>query len=149
MIRENKIANQKEYLQLILKDHLIKAPFNGVALEKFISVGENVFPGTPLVDILDISSLYIEIFIEEKEITSLKLKQRAQIVVDGLEDRELSGVISYFGKKAEFSPKYVISEKERKSLLYRVKVAIDRNHETFKIGMPVTIILSIEKKINP
>jgi hypothetical protein len=35
----------------------------------------------------------------------------------------------------------VISEKERKSLLYRVKIAIDRDIDLFKIGMPVTVIL--------
>lgn len=140
-IQSRKIENQREYLQLLLRDHRIKSPVQGVLMETFVARGENVFPGTPLVDLLNTASLYIDVFIEEREISSLKLGQRARIIVDGMEDRALSGSVSYFGKKAEFSPKYVISEKERKSLLYRVKIAIDRDISLFKIGMPVTVIL--------
>jgi HlyD family secretion protein len=141
-IQSQKIENQREYLQLILKDHQIKSPVQGILMETFVSPGENVFPNTPLVDLLDTSSLYVEIFIEEQEITSLELGQRARIIVDGMENADLSGSIRFFGKKAEFSPKYVISEKERKSLLYQVKIAIDRDIDLFKIGMPVTILLN-------
>ena len=141
-IQTQKNENRKEYLQLIMKDHRVKSPVKGIVLEKFISEGENIFPNSPLVDILDSASLYVEIFIEEQEMACLRLGQRARIIVDGLEEKELTGVVSYFGKKAEFSPKYVISEKERKSLLYEVKIAIDRENDLFKIGMTVTIILN-------
>jgi len=98
------------------------------------------------MDILDTSSLYVEIFIEEKEISSLKLNQQVQIVIDGREDKKLSGVITYFGKKAEFSPKYIISEKERKALLYQVKIGIRKDVELFKVGMPVTVIINKTEK---
>ncbi len=141
-VRTQKIENQRKYFQLILKDHRIKSPVEGILMETFISTGENVFPNTPLVDILDTSSLFVEIFIEEQEMSSLELGQRARIIMDGLEEKDLSGTVSFFGKKAEFSPKYIISEKERKSLLYRVKITIDRDIDRFKIGMPVTIILT-------
>jgi len=144
-IQTRKIENQREYLRLILKDHQIKSPVNGILIETFISSGESVFPTTPLADILDTSTLFVEIFIEEREMSALKLGQRARIIIDGMEERELSGLVSFFGKKAEFSPKYVISEKERKFLLYRVKIAIDRDIKLYKIGMPVTVILTRNK----
>jgi HlyD family secretion protein len=140
-LQAQKIENQRKYLRLILKDHQVNSPVSGILIETFISPGESVFPNTPLADILDTSTLFVEIFIEEREMSSLRLGQRARIIVDGMEDRELSGSVSFFGKKAEFSPKYVISEKERQSLLYRVKIAIDRDIDVFKIGMPVTVVL--------
>jgi HlyD family secretion protein len=139
-IQKERAGNKKEYLELVLNDHHIKAPAAGVIVEKFVSAGENVFPNSSIVDILDISGIYVEVFIEEREISSLKLNQAAQIFVDGLEDKEISGVISYFGKKAEFSPKYIVSEKERKSLLYRVKVRVEKGVDFLKVGMPVTIV---------
>ena len=89
--------------------------------------------------------MYIEIFIEESELAALTLGQKARIQIDGLEHRDLFGKIAYFGKKAEFSPKYVISEQERKSLLYQVKIAISTDFDLFKIGMPVTVILFRKK----
>lgn len=146
-IQKEKAQNKKEYLELVLKDHHIQAPAAGVIMEKFISAGENVFPNSAVVDILNITSLYIEVFIEEGEISSLKLNQQAHIMVDGLKDKEVSGVISYFGKKAEFSPKYIVSEKERKSLLYRVKVRVEKGVDFLKVGMPVTVVFkSVDNK---
>jgi len=141
-IRKEKIENKREYLHLMLQDHAIHAPVTGVVIEKFVSEGETVFPGTAVADILDISSLYVEIFIEEAEISRLKLNQPARIHVDGT-DKELTGTISLFGKKAEFSPKYIISEKERKSLLYQVKVTVRDPESILKIGMPVTVIFEV------
>jgi HlyD family secretion protein len=138
-IKSENIQNRKEYLNLQLEDHIIASPVSGVVLEKFVSEGETVFPGTPLADILDRFSLYVETFLEESELSRLELGQQVDILVDGMEDRVFSGTITHFGQKAEFSPKYIISEKERRSLLYRVKVGLSRDLEVFKLGMPVTV----------
>jgi HlyD family secretion protein len=139
-IQKERITNQRQALDLAERDLLLKAPVSGVVLETFINPGESVFPGAALADILDFSSLFVDVFIEEKEIASLKLGQPARIIVDGLAGRIFSGSISFFGRKAEFSPKYIVSEKERQALLYQVKVRIDRDLEVFKVGMPVTVV---------
>lgn len=138
-IESENIQNKKEQLSLILEDHFVVSPVTGVVLEKFVSEGETLFPATPVADILDRSSLFVETFVEETELSRLRIGQQADILVDGMEGRTFSGTIIQFGQKAEFSPKYIISEKERRSLLYRVKVKLDRDLETFKLGMPVTV----------
>ncbi len=139
-IQKDKLANKGRALELTEKDMLLRSPVTGVVLETFISQGESVFPGLSLADILDLSSLYIDVFVEEKELAALKLNQRAQIIVDGLEERPFSGFIVAFGKKAEFSPKYIVAEKERQALLYQVKVRLEGDLGVFKVGMPVTVI---------
>jgi HlyD family secretion protein len=83
----------------------------------------------------------VEVYIEEGEMSRLKIGQEALILVDGLETGHPRGRITYFGQKAEFSPKYVISEKERKSLLYLVKISADDHAGVLKVGMPVTVML--------
>ncbi len=138
-IQSENIQNRKEYLNLLLEDHVIASPVSGVVLEKFVSEGETVFSGTPIADILDRSSLYVETFFEESELSRLELGQEVDILVDGMEEKVFSGTIIHFGQKAEFSPKYIISEKERRFLLYRVKVGLSRDLEVFKLGMPVTV----------
>jgi HlyD family secretion protein len=144
-IQKDKLANKRQALELTEKDMLLRSPVAGVVLESFIGQGESVFPGLALADILDLSSLYIDVFVEEKELAALKLNQRAKIIVDGLEQRSFSGFIAVFGKKAEFSPKYIVAEKERQALLYQVKVRIDRDLDVFKIGMPVTVVFARQK----
>ncbi|MBN2346047.1 MAG: efflux RND transporter periplasmic adaptor subunit [Candidatus Aminicenantes bacterium] len=139
-IQGERIANQRQALELAERDLLLKAPVSGVVLETFVSAGETVLPGVVLADILDLSSLFIDVFIEEREIAALKLGQPARIIVDGLEGRSFTGRIAAFGRKAEFSPKYVVAEKERRALLYQVKVRIEGDFEVFKVGMPVTVV---------
>ncbi len=146
-IQSENIQNQREYLNLLLEDHIITSPVSGVILEKFVNQGETVFPGTPVADILDLSSLYVETFLEGAELSRLEFGQKVDVLVDGLESRIFLGTIVYFGQKAEFSPKYIISEKERQSLLYRVKVKIEQDLEVFKLGMPVTVRIGRAGKV--
>ncbi|MDQ1352927.1 MAG: rane fusion protein YbhG [Acidobacteriota bacterium] len=146
-LQKEKIDNKQKYLNLVLADHVIKSPVSeGVIIEKFVSVGETVFPGASIADILDLPSLYVESFLEEQEVSSLKLNMKARILVDGMGNKELWGTVSYFGRKAEFSPKYIISEKERESLLYQVKIKVDGDTGILKIGMPVTVAIEKESK---
>ena len=140
-IQYESIRNQKEQLMLQIRDHIIDSPVAGVVLERFISQGETVFPGSAVADILDQDSLFIETFLEEEEISGLLLGQEVSILLDG-EQIPFKGEIINFGREAEFSPKYIISEKERKSLLYKVKIRIKGPMEKFKLGMPVTIIIN-------
>ena len=141
-IQKEHVANKRQALELADRDLQLRSPVLGVVLETFISQGETVLPGAALADILDLSSLYVDVFIEEKEIAALKIGQPARIVVDGLEGRAFSGRIATFGRKAEFSPKYVVAEKERQALLYQVKVRLEGDLGVFKVGMPVTVVFS-------
>jgi HlyD family secretion protein len=138
-IQRGKIANQRGSFDIALKDLELKSPVAGVVMERFVSSGEQVMTGTALLEILDTASLYVETFLEERELGRLKLGDRVTIRVDGMETQPFSGTISFFGRKAEFSPKYILSEKERQALLYQVKVRIDAERERFKVGMPVTL----------
>lgn len=141
-IQKERIVNKRQALELTDRDLLLVSPVSGVVLETFVSQGETVLPGAALADILDLSSLFVDVFIEEKEIAALKLGQQARILVDGLEGRSFVGRIAAFGRKAEFSPKYIIAEKERQALLYQVKVRLDTDLDVFKVGMPVTVVFA-------
>ncbi len=140
-VQTNVLKNRRKYLEIMLEDYILTSGVDGVVMEKFVSMGENVFPGTPVLDILDLNSLYVEIFVEEEELHAVKIGLNVKIIVDGVKENGLSGVVSEIGRKAEFSPKYVISEVERKALLYMVKIRLDSNLDIFKIGMPVTVII--------
>ncbi len=138
-LQKQSLANQHQALRLNENDHILRAPVNGVVLETFARPGENVLPGAAIADILDQESLFVQVFIEEKELASLKLGGKADIQVDGAAE-PIAGAISFFGQKAEFSPKYIISEKERQSLLYEVRIKVFDNRQRLKVGMPVTVL---------
>lgn len=140
-VQKNILENKKEYLGIILEDYNLISGVDGFVMEKFISNGENIFPGMPIFDILDKNSLFIEIFLEEKELPLIRSGGEVKIIVDGAGDKNLTGIVSEIGMKAEFSPKYVVSETERKSLLFKVKIRVKEDTGIFKIGMPVTVLI--------
>ena len=144
-IQSKVLTNNQEYMGIMLEDYNLKSGVSGIVMEKFVSNGENVFPGSPIIDILDKESMYVEIFIEEKELYAIKIGSQVKIIVDGTDNMDLKGVVSEIGRKAEFSPKYVVSEVERKSLLYKVKIRLSGNLDIFKIGMPVTVMIDKKK----
>jgi HlyD family secretion protein len=135
------IANQKQQLELNLEDFTVLSPVNGVVLARIISQGETTAPMKPAAEILDLDSLFVETFVEEKDLSRLSLGQRVDIMVDG-RTSPVSGRITVFGREAEFSPKYIISEEERKSLLYRVKIEPEDGKDILKLGMPVTVVFN-------
>jgi len=138
-VKQESLKNQRKQIKLQIKDHTITSPVTGFIMERFISSQETLFPGSPVADILDLDSLFIETFLEEKELSGLELRQEVNILLDG-EPAPFKGEIINFGREAEFSPKYIISEKERESLLYKVKIQVKEHLEKFKLGMPVTVI---------
>jgi len=144
-VQKNVLENSREYLRIVQEDYKMSSGVGGIVMEKFVSIGENIFPGTPVIDILDKDSLFIEIFVEEKELFAVHAGSEVKIIVDGVEDKDLKGIVAEIGRKAEFSPKYVISEVERKSLLYKIKIRLKGNLDIFKIGMPVTVLIKKDR----
>jgi len=138
-VKREDLHNEKIRLDLLHEDFTLSSPVTGRVLDRYMNEGEAVMPGIAIADILDINSLFIETFIEERELGQLSLGQKVEIFVDGIEERSFSGEIVLFGREAEFSPKYILSEQERQALLYKVKISIDGDNDIFKIGMPVTI----------
>ena len=134
------IEIQKSGFQLQIKDTVISTPIPGIILERYVSLGESILPGTPIAEILDPKSLFIEVFLEEQELSALTLGQHVSIQADGRSEG-FAGIITHFNRKAEFSPKYIVSEKERRSLLFGVKIRVEESRDILKVGMPVTVII--------
>jgi HlyD family secretion protein len=143
-IQKEKLQNKRSALDLARRDLIILSPVNGVVLETFVSGGESLLPGTALADVLDEESLYVEVFLEEREIGRLRLGDAAEVRVDGFPGRPLAGTVTFFGRRAEFSPKYILSEKERGDLLFQVKVKVKGDSGALKEGLPVTVVFRPE-----
>ena len=137
-VQESLLDNKRGALELNLRDHTLRAPVSGLVLEKVASSGENLPAGAPIAEILDEKTLRVEVFLELQEVSLLKIGQSAEIVLDGTEKR-IPAKIVLFGQKAEFSPKYIVSEKERQSLLVKVTVCPEGDSSLLKVGAPVTV----------
>ena len=100
----------------------VVAPSSGIVTSRLVEPGELVGAGTMLAIIVDLDRAWVNAYVEEPLVPSLRLEQPVTIVTDG-GDR-LTGAISYIAPRAEFTPRNVQTTSERARLVYRVKVAV-------------------------
>jgi HlyD family secretion protein len=115
---------------------VIYAPFSGVLLVKSAEVGEVVNPGTPVLTLADVENVWLKAYISETDLGKVKWGQEVIVTTDLRPQKEYKGRISFVSSQAEFTPKSIQTEKERVTLVYRIKVDISNSNHEMKPGMP-------------
>jgi HlyD family secretion protein len=87
----------------------------------------------------------LKAYIPESELSRVKWGQEVRVTTDLRPKKIYRGKISFISSQAEFTPKQIQTEKERVTLVYRIKVDIPNPDRELKPGMPADggIILSI------
>ena len=79
-----------------LNRHEIRAPFDGMVVEKHISLGESVKEDASIFTISDLSSVWAEIIVPAKDINVIRVGEKVTIKAAAF-DATASGTISYVG----------------------------------------------------
>lgn len=116
----------------------LHAPAAGVVLDVIADAGEVVAPGAPIVVIGDTRHPFADVFVPEGELPGLALGQPARVEIDG-EARDFAGTVEHIARRAEFTPRFVFSERERPNLVIRVRVRIDDPDERLHAGVPAFV----------
>jgi HlyD family secretion protein len=107
-----------------------------VVLVKSSEVGEVVNPGTSVLTIGDIENVWLRAYVPETELGRIKWGQEVIVTTDLQPRKEYKGKISFISSQAEFTPKQIQTEKERVTLVYRIKVDLPNRDRELKPGMP-------------
>lgn len=119
-----------------LKDTILHSPISGIVLVKSAEVGEVVNPGTTVMTLADIRNVWLKAYIPETELSRVKWGQEVIVTTDLKPQKEYKGRISFISSQAEFTPKQIQTEKERVTLVYRIKIDIPNPDRELKPGMP-------------
>ena len=122
---------------------VLHAPFNGVVLERQAELGEVVLPGTPVVTLGDLDHLWVRVYVPETDLGKVRWGQDVNVRTDSFPGITYSGHISFISSEAEFTPKSVQTEKERVTLVYRVKVDVKNPRHELKPGMPADVNIKL------
>jgi HlyD family secretion protein len=118
--------------------HELRAPIKGTVLDVNFEQGEVVGAASPVVTIADTHHPYVDVFVPQSEISSVRIKQGARIKVDSL-PHELSGEVEHIARRTEFTPRYLFSERERSTLVVRVRVRVEDPQEQLRAGVPAFV----------
>lgn len=129
-----------------LSESVVRAPINGIILQKYVEKGQiiasgvsNISGGTPIVDIADMSSVYIETGIDEIDIGKIQIGQFATVIAEAYPEIEFSGKILRIAPEAKI---------EQNVTLFDVIVEVKNNDGKLKSGMNASVEIEIVKKEN-
>lgn len=139
--KRKQVESGAKLIKKQVKDAMITSPVSGKVLVRYVEKGELLSVGSPVCDIADLSLLWTKIYIEEKSLPFIKLGQNVRIKIDGIDDKTLEGRVSWISDKSEFTPKTIMTEETKASLVFSAKIIVPNNNGILKIGMPVSVIV--------
>lgn len=137
--KDQQLATAMELTQISIDDARIVSPIDGIVLNRFIDEGELVAPGRILLELADLANMEITIYVGNDQLNNIKIGEETKIKVDGMKDM-LTGRIRWIASESEFTPKTILTEETRTTLVYAVKIAVANPDGVLKIGMPVDVI---------
>lgn len=119
----------------------IQSPIDGIVTRRNIEEGETVVigtmnnPGTQLLTIADMSIIEAEVEVDETDIPSVQLGQKAKVTIDAMPDKSFTGKVTEIGN----SPiQATATSGQRQATNFKVKVTIDQQIPDVRPGFTCT-----------
>jgi len=115
-----------QQIESMIHDLTLVSPRNGQVQYQMARKGETVAAGEPIVTILDLTDLYMVIFLNAADSGRLGIGDKARVILDAVPDYVIPAEVSFVASDAQFTPKTVETEAEREKLMFRVQLRVDR-----------------------
>ena len=128
-------------LRVEIDDAVLVAPIRGRVQTRLAEPGEVLGQGGRVLSIVDLSDVYMYVFLPERVTGKVALGSEARIVLDAAPQYPIPAYVSYVSPSAQFTPKTVETQEERHALTFRVKLQIPRERlqryeALIKAGIP-------------
>lgn len=118
-----------------------KSPIAGTLEEIYYDEGEFIPAGSSVLSIVDFDDVWVEAYVEEKNLAILELGKIVDLKPYGTE-KTIQGKISYISRNGEFTPKNIESKENKEEIVYKVKVVAYEKTNILKPGMFVDLVIS-------
>jgi multidrug resistance efflux pump len=92
-----------EQAKLDLANAVVFAPIDGTILERNVELGQQGSAGSVIASIADVTQLRLIVNVEQNDIVFVKVGQKAEISVYGLEDKVFHGVVDKIAPQGQLS----------------------------------------------
>jgi HlyD family secretion protein len=120
-----KAQAEVERIQSVLQDLVLVSPRTGRVQYLLLRSGEMVAAGAPVLTVLDLTDVYLTVFLPAADAGKLELGGEARIVLDAAPQYVIPASVSFVAADAQFTPKTVETKDEREKLMFRVKLKVD------------------------
>ena len=119
-----------------INDNDLVAPRDGRLQYRLANIGEVLPAGGKVFTMLDISYVYMDIYLPTLESGKIKVGTDARILLDAYPNVPIPAKVSFIASQAQFTPKTVETQSERDKLMFRIRVRIDpeRSRVSRRVG---------------
>ncbi len=133
-----------KYAEKQLKEATISTPFAGVIAEVYADEGDVVLPPTlttqSIIYLVDLSTMELDLDVDEIDIPGVKVGQKAVITVDALPDVKFDGEVLTISS---------VAKEEAGVVIYEVKIGFDFPEVTgLRVGMSADVDIVLEEASN-
>ncbi len=121
------------------RHYQLRAVQPGEVLDVHVDPGEVVAPGTPVVTVGDTSHPYIDIFVPQQSIASVRVGAAAVVRVDAIA-QTLPGTVEQVARRTEFTPRYLFNQ-ERSNLVVRARIRVADPQRLLHAGTPAFVVV--------
>lgn len=118
-------AQAVEVTKVNIADNMLTAPRDGRIQYRIANVGEVLGAGGHVFTMIDVASVYMDIFLPTLEAGRVKTGADARIVLDAYPAAVVPAKVSFVATQSQFTPKTVETRTERDRLMFRIRVRID------------------------
>jgi HlyD family secretion protein len=136
--QEEQLRVAVQLTDLAIGEATAVSPIDGIVLDTFHHPGELASVGTPLLELADLSVLTVQIYVPLAQLSSFSLGTPAAVSADGV-GKTLRGTVYWISSESEFTPKTILTQETRTTLVYGVKIRVPNPEGILKIGMPVEV----------
>ena len=124
-----------------IRDSELRAPRDGRVQVRVAQPGEVLGAGGRVLNLIDLSDVYITFFLPETVAGRVALGSEVRIILDAAPEYVIPATVSFVASAAQFTPKTVETASERQKLMFRVRAQISqellREHlNQVKTGLP-------------
>jgi HlyD family secretion protein len=113
-----------ERIQADIDDAVLRAPRDGRVQYLVAQPGEVVGAGGRVLNMVDLSDVYMTFFLPTAAAGRLAIGAEARIVLDAAPQYVIPARVSFVADVAQFTPKTVETQSEREKLMFRVRAQI-------------------------
>lgn len=119
----------------------LRALEEGTVLDVHADPGEVVAAGAPVCTVADTKHPYADVFVPQGALEGVHISAPAQVSVDATSPA-FTARVEDVGRRTEFTPRYLFSERERSQLVVRVRVRIDDPQQALHAGVPAFVTIA-------
>jgi HlyD family secretion protein len=144
-------SHDVELYKVNIADNTLVSPTLGRVQYRIANVGEVLPAGGKVFTLLDISDVYMDVYLPTADAGRAKVGSDAKIVLDAYPKFAVPAHVSFIATQAQFTPKAVETKSERDKLMFRVKVRVDpeilRAHAAdVRTGLPGLAYVRVDPK---